>query len=74
MSIANVSAEIEMKAYRNSTQEIATLLDTSSQLDSIDVIITSIMFFWYEILYYRSESETCVIANSTRCCNADSIR
>ena len=74
MSVANVSAEIEMKAYRNSTQEIATLLDTSSQLDSIDVIITSILLFWYEILYYRSESETCVITNSARCCNADSIR
>ena len=41
MSGANISVELELKAYRNSTEEIATLLDSSSQLDSMDIIITS---------------------------------
>lgn len=40
MSGANISVELELKAYHNSTEEIATLLDSTSQLDSMDVIIT----------------------------------
>lgn len=36
-----ISVELELKAYRNSTEEIATLLDTSAQLDSMDVIMQS---------------------------------
>ena len=39
-----VSVELELKAYKDSTEEIATLLDSTSQLDSKDVIMQSLPF------------------------------
>ena len=41
-----VSVELELKAYKDSTEEIATLLDSTSQLDSMDVIMQSLPFGW----------------------------
>ena len=41
MSLPPVSVELEVKAYNNSTNEVATLLDSTSQLDSMDVIMSS---------------------------------
>lgn len=41
-----VSVELELKAYKDSTEEIATLLDSTSQLDSMDVIMQSLSLVW----------------------------
>ncbi len=45
-----ISVELELKAYRNSTEEIATLLDTSAQLDSMDVIMQSMLWISFSYL------------------------
>ena len=45
-----ISVELELKAYSNSTEEIATLLDTSAQLDSMDVIMQSMLWISFSYL------------------------
>ena len=47
MDLTPVSVELELKAYNDSTEEIASLLDSSVQLDSLDVIISSRFRFHY---------------------------
>lgn len=40
-----VSVELEIRAYNDSTEEIASYLDSSTQLDTLDVTISSIYRF-----------------------------
>ena len=71
MSLPPVSVELEMKAYNDSTKEITTLLDSTAQLDSMDVIISSRTDLLYAISPNRSQSETCVLADPTGCSYAN---
>ena len=63
MSLPPVSVELEMKAYNDSTREITTLLDSTTQLDSMDVIMSSRTDSPSQNSSSRSQSETCVPAN-----------
>ena len=46
-----VSVELEIRAYNDSTEEIASYLDSTTQLDTLDVTISStIRFFDIDIL------------------------
>ena len=46
-----VSVELEIRAYNDSTEEIASYLDSSTQLDTLDVTISStIRFFDVDLL------------------------
>lgn len=46
-----VSVELEIRAYNDSTEEIASYLDSTTQLDTLDVTISStIRFFDVDLL------------------------
>ena len=46
-----VSVELEIRAYNDSTEEIASYLDSTTQLDTLDVTISStIRFFDIDLL------------------------
>ena len=71
MRLPPVSVELEVKAYNNSTNEIATLLDSTSQLDSMDVIMSSRAPLCDLFSSNRGESETRFPANPAGCRYAD---
>lgn len=41
-----VSVELEIRAYNDSTEEIASYLDSTTQLDTLDVTISSTIRFF----------------------------